>query len=78
MLEDLGNLLNSFGQLLMSVLPVSPFTNFIATYRMPQGIAWLNWFFPVHQCLTVFAAWLAAYAIYLLYSIIMRWVKVIS
>lgn len=78
MLEDLSSLLDKFGSFLMSVLPLSPFQGFIQNFSMPLGLRWLNWFFPVHECLTVLSAWLVAYGVYLIYSIIMRWVKVIE
>lgn len=63
---------------LMELLPTSPFADFIAQF---SGLPWLgvlNWFFPVRQCLIVMAAWLAAITLFYVYSIVMRWVKMIG
>ena len=63
---------------LMEVLPTSPFADFIDQF---SGLPWLgvlNWFFPVGQCLIVMAAWLGAITLFYLYSVVMRWVKLIG
>lgn len=66
---------------LLSVLPLSPFKSFIEGIQLSIGakyLGWLNWFVPVRQILAVLAAWLSAIALFYMYSIIMRWVKVIG
>lgn len=66
---------------LLSVLPLSPFKSFIEGIQLAIGakyLGWLNWFVPVGQILGVLAAWLSAIALFYMYSIIMRWVKVIG
>lgn len=63
---------------LLSVLPTSPFADFVAQF---SGLPWLgvlNWFFPVRQCLIVMTAWLGAIGLFYLYSVVMRWVKMIG
>ena len=63
---------------LLSLLPLSPFADFVDQF---SGLPWLgvlNWFFPVRQCLIVMTAWLAAILLFYAYSIVMRWVKVIG
>ena len=78
MLDWMSELFSKFGDLLMTVLPLSPFRDVLNSINIPQGVAWLNWFIPVGQILKVFSAWLVAYGVYLLYSIILRWVKAIA
>ena len=78
MLTWMTELFNSFGSMLMTVLPRSPFAGVLFSLAGNQGLGWLNWFFPVGACLKVFAAWLVAYGTYLVYSIIMRWIKAIE
>lgn len=63
---------------LIHLLPTSPFSEFEATITSSQGLAWLNWFFPVSECLSVMAAWLVAIGLYYAISVILRWVKVIG
>lgn len=60
------------------VLPTSPFTDFIESFASLPFLGYLNWFFPVGPCLIILSAWLVAYGLYLLYSIAMRWLKVIG
>lgn len=63
---------------IMSLLPTSPFRNFINSWDAPQYLGWLNWFIPVSQILSIMALWLTAIGLFYLYSIIMRWVKMIG
>ena len=67
-----------FSEALMQVLPISPFQQYIDQFRSLPYLGWLNWFFPVGACLTVMAAWLVAVGLFYLYSILMRWLKIIG
>lgn len=78
MLSWFGELLNEFGAMLKTVLPLSPFRGLIDSVANSTGIGWLNWLFPVGTCLRILAAWLVAYGGYLIYSMILRWVKAIE
>jgi hypothetical protein len=68
----------AFGEKLLQLLPLSPFTQFIDQFRGLPFLGYLNWFFPVGDCLKVMAAWLTAVGLFYLYSILMRWLKVIG
>ena len=68
----------AFGEKLLQLLPLSPFTQFIDLFRNLPFLGYLNWFFPVGDCLKVMAAWLTAVGLFYLYSILMRWLKVIG
>lgn len=68
----------AFRDLIISVLPLSPFRDFIDSLAGIPYLGWLNWFFPVGGVLKVMSAWLTAIGLFYLYSIILRWVKVIS
>ena len=60
MLNFLVGLLKGLASFLNSVLPDSPFSDFVTSVDALQlGLGWLNWFFPVGDCLLLFAAWLA-------------------
>lgn len=63
---------------LKQVLPRSPFADFVAQFSNLPYLGYLNWFFPVHECLVVMMAWLTAVALFYVYSIVMRWVKMIG
>lgn len=74
MIDALLDLVNT----VLSWLPQSPFANVPSTISSSQGIAWLCWFFPVHDCLLLMTAWIGAIALYYLAVVALRWVKVIS
>ena len=67
-----------FSEALLQVLPLSPFQQYIDQFRSLPYLGWLNWFFPVGSCLTVMTAWLVAVGLFYLYSILMRWLKIIG
>ena len=67
-----------FSEALLQVLPRSPFLQYIDQFRSLPYLGWLNWFFPVGSCLTVMAVWLVAVGLFYLYSILMRWLKIIG
>jgi len=62
----------------LNLLPKSPFQTYIKSVGEIPYLAELNWFLPVPQLLAIGAAWLAAIALYYLYSIILRWIRAIQ
>ena len=78
LLQWMNNLVQNIGSKLLTLLPTSPFRSFISSWNAPQYLGWLNWFFPVSEILTILAAWLTAIGLFYLYSIAMRWVKMIG
>lgn len=66
MLEFLSTLLMGLGNLLNSILPNSDIQTYLVD--IPQtiqtGVRWLNWAFPVAQCLVFLAAELALLVAY--------------
>ena len=75
---EFESVFNGLAQNLLKVLPLSPFQQFIEQFRALPYLGWLNWFFPVGDCLTVMTAWLVAVGLFYLYSVVMRWVKIIG
>lgn len=65
-------------QQIVQVLPRSPFADFFDQFQNLPWLGVLNWFFPVQACLNVIAAWLGAITLFYLYSVVMRWVKMIG
>lgn len=63
---------------IVSLLPASPFAPYIEQFGSLPFLGYLNWFFPVGGVLTVMAAWLGAITLFYLYSVIMRWIKMIG
>ena len=72
------SIFDNLWKLLASVLPLSPFQPIIAQFQGLPALAYLNWFFPVADCLRIMALWLTAVGTFYMYSVIMRWIKVIG
>ena len=71
-------LFNNLAEKTLQLLPLSPFQQLIDNFRSLPYLGWLNWFFPVGDCLVVMGVWLGAVGLFYLYSIVMRWVKMIG
>ena len=63
---------------LMRLLPKSPFRPYIEQFAALPYLDYLNWFFPVSECLVVGGAWLTAIAVFYMYQVVMRWIKLIG
>lgn len=60
MIAFITGLLHTIFGFFSSLLPDSPFQDmFTMTEAMSTGLGWLNWLFPVNECLGLFLAWLA-------------------
>lgn len=79
MISWFQDILDKFGDWLITVLPTSPFSGFLGNFKtvFAPYLGWLNWFVPIKDFLTIMGVWLGAVALFYLYSIIMRWVKMI-
>lgn len=78
MLDWMNEIIGKFGQTLMDVLPTSPFQQFLTDFKDLPYLNYLNWFIPVGTFIKIGGAWLGAIGIFYLYSVIMRWVKMIG
>ena len=63
---------------ILNWLPQSPLRSISNLINNIPYLNWLNWFFPVSECLTVMAGWLACIGVYYAFSAILRWIKLIS
>lgn len=78
MLDWLIEILEKFGDLIVSVLPVSPFKPYLEEFANIPYLGYLNWFLPIKGMCIIMLAWLTAVTTFYLYSIIMRWIKMIG
>lgn len=59
--EVVSGLLSSVFGWFAQALPADPFDSyFVASQGWNQGLAWLNWFFPVHDAVVFFTGWITA------------------
>lgn len=78
MLQGLVDLFDKFAGALMEVLPTSPFQKYIQYFSELPYLGYLNWFVPIDGILVVLASWLGCIGLFYLYSIVMRWLKILG
>lgn len=69
---------DKFADFIITVLPLSPFREFLNDFSNVPYLGYLNWFVPVGGILKVLAAWLAAVTGFYLWSIVLRWLRAIG
>ena len=77
-LDFMKDILDKFLGLLLALFPLSPFAEPISRLGTLPFLGYINYFFPVGDCIKIAVAWGAAIGLYYLYSVIARWVKLIS
>lgn len=60
---------------ILSVFPDSPFQKYLQTYSISKWIGYINYFVPVSAIVDTLSAWTAAIAVYYIYQIVSRWIK---
>lgn len=78
MLDSFLSLINKFGGELVHLLPTSPFHPWLVQFSSLPYLGFLNWFIPVGTFVRIGIGWLGSIGLFYLYSIIMRWLKVIG
>lgn len=78
MLAWMKEILDKFLDALLSLLPLSPFAEPIAALTDLPYLGYINYFFPLGDCIKIGIAWTTAIGVYYLYSVIARWVKLIQ
>ncbi len=68
----------SFGNLLFSVLPDSPFNNIGGNSFFNTISGKVNYFLPINQMMIIFSTWLISIATYYIVMIALRWLKAIE
>lgn len=67
--------------LVLSLLPNSPFKGIISWVNglgIKEYLQYLAWLIPIKIILEITVLWVSAIAVYYIYSIIMRWIKMIE
>lgn len=78
-LQIIQDIFTAFANKVVQVLPLSPFLDIEEQFNLnSEWVGWLNWFVPFGGLVRLLAAWLVAYGLYLLYRIILRWIKAVS
>ncbi|MGN0280033.1 MAG: hypothetical protein ACI4C4_11830 [Lachnospiraceae bacterium] len=78
MLAFMKEILDALLSAILSVLPLSPFASAIDSLESLPYLGYLNYFIPVGTMLKIGTAWLSAIALFYLYSVVARWIKLIE
>lgn len=78
MIAFMKEMLDKFLVAILSVLPLSPFAPVIDSLEQLPYLGYINYFVPVGAILKIGTAWLTAIALFYLYSVLARWIKLIA
>lgn len=80
MWEALSSTLTALALRVINLLPESPFVilDELSRSEFYEWLQFLNWFIPVNTFVSILEGWLVAVAIYYVYQVVLRWVKVIE
>lgn len=76
--NSITELITKMFNLILNLLPHSPFTKIIDNIEDLPYLEYINWFIPFDLMIDVTLIWLGAVGLYYLYMIILRWVKAID
>lgn len=62
----------------LSLFPLSPFAPVIGELSELPYLGYINWFIPVGDFLKTGSFWIAAVGAYYAWSVIARWIKLVS
>ena len=62
----------------IKVLPLSPFTDWIAYLSGTPYLGYINWFIPMGTIISITGVWVNAIFLYYVYSAILRWLKMVE
>lgn len=80
MFDALSDTLVDLAVSVIEIFPASPFgiLDELSGSVAYEWLQFLNWFIPVGTFVSIFEAWLTGVAIYYIYQIVLRWIKVIE
>lgn len=65
-------------EFLQTILPVSPFRPYIDALKVSEYMAYINYFVPVGTMVDILGAWITCMGLFYMYSVIMRWAKIVG
>ena len=74
-MDSLASLWAAFIDVVMQVLPLSPFRQYIDYLAQFPYLGWINWFIPMNSIVSITATWLVAVSTHYTYLFILRWLK---
>ena len=80
MWEALSSTLTALALKVINLLPESPFVilDELSRSEFYEWLQFLNWFVPINTFVSILEGWLVCVAVYYVYRIVLRWIKVIE
>ena len=72
-MDQLQSLWEAFSSDVLSLLPLSPFREYLDYFAGWEYLGYVNWFFPFRACVTILVGWTTAIGIYFAWSVVLRW-----
>lgn len=80
-LSGLTDSLVAFAVSIIEIFPESPFRGAIESVQDSEIITilqYVNYILPIQQMITIFSMWIVGVALYYVYQLVLRWIKVID
>lgn len=80
MFDALTDTLVDFAVSVIELFPASPFTVLedLGNSEVYEWLRMVNWFIPIGTFVSILESWLVCVAVYYVYQIVLRWIKVIE
>ena len=80
MFDALSDALVDLAVSIVELFPASPFTvlDELGNSEVYEWLRMVNWFLPIGTFVSILEAWLTCVAVYYVYQIVLRWIKVIE
>lgn len=78
MLEFVVSIFQGVINALMNILPVSPFRDLTISEDVGNAMGWLNWVFPISDCLVIMTAWLGAILLFTIARFVIGKLKLVT
>ena len=78
-MNTLSQTLINMAEAVLSIFPTDPIISYLSVPNEVQSfLGYLNFFIPIGTLVSITTAWLTGVAMYYLYQIVLRWIKVIE
>lgn len=78
MLAYMKEILDRLLSAVLSLFPLSPFLPVIQELSSLPYLGYINWFLPIGDFIKIGTLWITAIGVYYAWSVIARWVKLLS
>ena len=80
MFDALSDALVDLAVSIVELFPASPFTvlDELGNSEVYEWLRMVNWFVPIGTFVSILEAWLTCVAVYYVYQIVLRWIRVIE